>query len=115
MFSLAVIAFVSCHEKSQICDHADAGSVNVRISNEQGAPLTPDSVTWSVNGGSFQDAECVNRGCSEWVAGWEVSGAITVSAKLGNTITTSSATVLQGQCHVIPQSIHFQLEDPTDT
>jgi hypothetical protein len=109
MFSLTIFTLLSCISHPSTCDNAAAGSVNIRIVDESGTPLTPDSVSWSVDGGETVNAECVNAACSEWVAGWEVAGEITVVAELGSSKATAKTDIERGECHVVPYTVMLEL------
>jgi len=109
------------------CSTLAAASVTISVTDPDGSPLAPTSVTWSVDGGAPTAAECMNEDCTEFVAGWEVEGEITVSAELSGEVSgdpccfydsTDSELVtieLDGDgCHVVGQSITLVL-DPSET
>jgi hypothetical protein len=93
------------------CTEMAVASLNVYTTDINGDPLTPDSVTYTLDGGDTVDADCMNDDCSQWIAGWEVHGDITVTATLGNDEASASAIIelTEDECHVIGQEMTLAL------
>ena len=62
------------------CTQEARSSVSISVVDQSGAPLTPESVMFSVNGGDERSADCVDDQCTQWVAGWEETGEFLVTA-----------------------------------
>ncbi len=105
------------------CTASAAGSVNVSIVDQDGAALVPETVSYTVDGGDALDADCVGDPCTEYVAGWEVSGEITVTATYyrehekdplcsyeDSASETVTVEMTADGCHVQPQTMTLQLD-----
>lgn len=99
------------------CTLEARASVNVKVVDAQGMAVTDAVVTFSVNGGADEMAECVNPvggmgTCQEWVAGWERDGNFTVTATSADGMKTATqmVTVTKDACHVQPQSVTLTLQ-----
>lgn len=127
--TLAIVPILSlaftlsaCEEVVECTDLA-AASVNIQIVDVDGNPMVPTSVTYTVDGGAEQEAECVNEPCTEWVAGWEVEGdfEITVSyeevdpedelCSWSDSVTESvSVGLTEDECHVDGEVLEVTLD-----
>jgi hypothetical protein len=89
------------------CTTEARASVTVLITDAQSQPLTPDGVSFSVDGAEAQAAECVNSDCTQWIAGWERTGVFEVTATLGEQVVVGETDVgLDASgCHVAGQGL----------
>ncbi len=99
------------------CTTEARSSVTVKVVDAQGMPVSDAVVTYTVDGGASQNAECVNPvggmgNCQEWVAGYEVAGdfVITAASADGTKMATQMVTVTKDQCHVISQTATLTLQ-----
>jgi hypothetical protein len=90
-----------------LCTTEARASVTVLVTGDDGQPLTPDGVTFQVDGTDPQEAQCVNASCTQWVAGWELTGSFEITATLGAEATVGSTVVgLDATgCHVHGQTL----------
>lgn len=123
--SLALLgaALVGCGDSSSggdpgvVCPAIAAGSVQVSVVDAQGAAVLDAKVTYSVDGGAEQPADCValsGAGCSRWVAGWERTGSFVVRAASADGAKQAEAAVVVvksgGDCpHVVQQAVKLTL------
>ncbi|MCK6587603.1 MAG: hypothetical protein HUU21_25105 [Polyangiaceae bacterium] len=93
------------------CTLEARSSVSVKVNDAMGIPVLDAIVTFSVDGGAEQDAECVQTaaagGCEAWVAGWEVAGTFEIKAVSADGMSQDTETVVvtKDECHVISQSV----------
>ncbi|MFZ5482227.1 MAG: hypothetical protein ACOZNI_36035 [Myxococcota bacterium] len=104
------------------CAEYAASSVTVNVTDLAGDPLRPDAVTYTVDGGPPSEAQPVNEEGTQWVAGYEIAGEITVTATLNRDTedgccqydAEASETVTIGMtedgCHVEGQTIALALD-----
>lgn len=99
------------------CTTEARSSVTVKVVDAQGMPVTDAVVTYTVDGGASQNAECVNPlggmgNCQEWVAGYEIAGnfVITATSADGMKTATQMVTVAKDECHVISQTATLTLQ-----
>jgi hypothetical protein len=97
-----------------LCTQEVLPSVIIITLNSAGQPVAADSIVWSVNGGTEQDAECLNAGCTEQVAGWEASGEFIITATLGDEVLTETLTVTADECHVHTHQLTLQFQSTGD-
>ena len=108
------------------CTDMAAASVMVSVVDPSGVPLPGATVTYTTPGSDVPvNAECTDASCTQWVAGWEVGGDITVTASY-NTETaddpccwyedsvsqTVTVPYTADGCHVMTQSLTLTL-NPT--
>lgn len=110
------------------CEDIAIASVQVRTTDLAGDPLPVHEVTWSVDGGPTEQAQCVSASgappCEEWIAAWEVAGDIEITAVfLGEAVdaccthydeavTTVTVGKTADDCHVVTEEVRIAL-DPT--
>jgi len=106
------------------CDDIAYASVVVDVVDPNGAPLSGAIVQWTAPGSDEapQDAQCSNDDCTEFVAGWEVSGSIDVSATLhqdtedpccwydDSTSSSVEVPLTADGCHVVTQYVTLTLD-----
>ena len=91
------------------CDLMAVSSLSVNVADENGASIEDAAVRYSVDGGEF--ADCEDMGDS-WVCGWEEAGNFEVEISApGYETQTGTATIEQGECHVVPQSLDITLAE----
>lgn len=97
------------------CTTEARASVQVTVVDVMGVAVLDATVTFSVDGGAEEDAECVRTaaagGCEEWVAGFEQAGAFVVRAESadGAAKDEESVKVTKGECHVTTQTVTLTL------
>ena len=116
---VGVLSVTGCGggEEEQVCDASAAVSVAITVVDQDGAQVPEAVVTWSVDGGEPQNADCMNDVC---FAGYEVAGEFTITATYDWTsddgccwasdTATANVTVEQGECHVVGQSVTLTLD-----
>ena len=105
------------------CAEYAAASVLVSVVDPQGAPVRADAVIYSVPWSDEPlDAECADPDCTQWIAGWEIEGEITVEAILDHTddggvcqiqdseSATLSVPMSDDGCHVTTQYLTLTLD-----
>lgn len=106
------------------CTDIAYSSVVVDVVDPNGAPLSGADVTWTPTGSGAtpEAAQCANDDCTEFVAGWEVSGAIDVMATLhedtedpccwvdDTTTSTVEVPLTADGCHVLTQYVTLTLD-----
>lgn len=79
-----------------------------------GLPVSDAEVTYTLNGGPTEVAECIDwgdEGCSTWGVGTEQTGIFFVKVEATNgTSGTSGAYVLGGDCGVQTQELRVVVE-----
>jgi len=113
----APLLLPSCGVGAAQCPDFDlaAFSVTVTVVNDQNAVQTDAKVTFSVNGGPEQAAQCVSPSgsvvCASWTAGVEQTGMFTIKAASGDGMkhAQASVTVTSDECHVIGQTVKLTL------
>jgi hypothetical protein len=110
----APIVLPGCGTGGTQCTAIAASSVTVTVVNDVGAVQPDAKVTFSVDGGQEQAAECVQpagTGCQSWTAGVEQTGMFTLKAVSGDGLkhAQASATVTSDECHVIGQAVKLTL------
>jgi hypothetical protein len=92
-------------------------SVVVTVVGPVGTIIEDAHVTFTVNGGPEQAAEChfpsstPARGCTKWMAGWEASGEFTLTATSadGQSSRQLQVSVSEDRCHVITEDVTITL------
>lgn len=103
------------------CTAEAVASVNVEVVDQDGDPIAPDSLQFTVNGGALQDADCIEEDCSSAVAGWEEDGNIEIFATLSRELDDGSGCfyeaedsvlvdVARDECHVISDFAELVLD-----
>lgn len=93
------------------CTLEARSSVSVKVISLMGEPVLDATVTYSVDGGLEEDAECVSTaaagGCEDWVAGWERVGTFVIKAVSADKTSEAEETVVvtKDECHVIGQTL----------
>jgi hypothetical protein len=97
------------------CTLEARSSVSVTVVDVMGIPALDAMVTFSVDGGAEEDAECVTTaaagGCEAWVAGYERAGTFVIKAVSadGTAKDEETVTVTKDECHVISQMVELKL------
>jgi hypothetical protein len=94
------------------CDEASLPSVIISANDIGGEPLIMDQVTYSVDGGMSQSAECWN-GCLEWVAGTEQTGEFMIVGSYtdpsGEAFQENGVVqVGEDECHVLTEEVALE-------
>ena len=95
-----------------VCTDEARASVVVRVVDATGAPLPGAMVTYRVDRGPRQSAECseLPGTCTHFVAGFEVAGDFTIRAeRAGFQPATASIRVERDVCHVRTQELLLTL------
>ena len=108
------------------CTDVEFASVLVHTVDPSGAPVRATSVMWGTGTEeSPVPAECVDEACTTVIAGWEVSGDITVYGYMSadtedpccwltdDEWVEVSVPVTEDGCHVVTQDVTLML-DPTE-
>lgn len=113
---------VETGETGTFCTDIAVSSVVVSVVDPSGNPTAAQSVTYTVDGGDPQPAECMNEVCSEWVAGYEQEGEFSVTgryyAELEDTdcwmedsdTQTVSVPLDEDGCHPVTQFVTLVLD-----
>ena len=90
------------------CDTMAYTSVNVTVTDDSGSAVPDVEVTFSVDGGAASPCEVISS--TEFGCGVEQAGDITVEASAPGFVTQSdSVTVDEDECHVLPETMDFEL------
>lgn len=106
--------FAGCVDPA--CTTEARSSVDVSVVDATGAVQKDAKVTFSVDGGADEPAECVGPSgggaCDAWVAGFERTGSFTVKAESADGTKQASQTVVvtADECHVVSQSMTLTLQ-----
>lgn len=105
------------------CDEMAVSSVMVSIVDPSGNPTSATSVWYTSSASEWETpAECMDADCKSWVAGWEISGEITVHAELYRELEDSACwyedqdeqtvfvPMTADGCHVETQSLTLVLD-----
>lgn len=90
-------------DEAIFCTAEARASVMVQVVDAAGAPLAGATVSYRVDSGREQAAECYAPpdGCSTFVAGREIAGDFSIRAeKVGFQPAAASVTVQRDVCHV---------------
>ena len=111
---VVVVAFVSCVatvgcDAGAICDDLAAVSVTATVTDEAGAFVDDAAVAFTVDGGAEQACTFVSGG--EYSCGFEVAGAIVVTARKDGFVDAQSGAVdvEAGECHVSGKTVALTL------
>ena len=116
----SALLLTACDEET-VCDASAMASVTITVTDLDGEPLSPTALTYTIDGGQAQDAECMSDDCSSAVAGWEQAGVFEITAVLDEEMEgdpccwyldsqTVEVEVTQGECHVDGQQVEIQLD-----
>lgn len=116
LFAAALLP--ACSSAETACTLEASASLSVKVIDDKGVVVPDAKVTFSLNGGALQSAECVQPvgggggSCAEWTAGVEEAGMFDVKATSadGTKKAEQSITVAQGKCHVIQQQATLTLK-----
>jgi hypothetical protein len=102
--------------RGEFCTLEARASVGVTVVDPQGTAVEDARVTFSLDEGPEQQAECVGRGtssggCAHWAAGWEASGdfLITATSADGKHTAQQRISVGEDRCHVITETVAITL------
>lgn len=125
LFVLTLGLLNACFKTDPVaCTTEARASVQVTIVDQNGAPLVPTKLEFSVDGGAVQQAECIaGDPCTEYVLGWEQAGSYTISATYEAEIEedpccwffdNQDAEVVVGltedECHVVTEMVTITLD-----
>jgi hypothetical protein len=103
-------------EQGEFCTLESRASVVVSVVDPQGKAVEDARVTFSLDGGPDQQAECGDRGgtsggCARWLAEWERPGdfLITVTSADGKQSAHQQISVGEDRCHVITENVTVTL------
>ena len=102
---------------TSFCTLEARSSVLVTVAGPVGTIVDDAHLTFTVNGGPEQVAECVSlsdtsaKGCTRWMAGTETSGDFTLTATSADGQHTKQlqVSVSEDRCHVITQEVTITL------
>jgi hypothetical protein len=120
-FAASVLVLVGCGGGGSgggaDCDLMAMASVSVYVVSTDGTPVEGAVVTYTVDGGETQTANCMDDVC---FAGYEVAGEFSITAAYdwtsadgccrANDSATTNVTVEEGECHVVSQSVTITLD-----
>ncbi len=110
LISCLWLVFVACKGGEGDCTAEAVGSVNVVLSDTLGAPITGATLRYGVDGGAAETA-CEEMTNGNYVCGWEVAGDFVIEIeKAGYLSATATATVADGECHVVPETVQLSLQ-----
>lgn len=110
LISGLMLIFVGCDRGGVDCTTEAAGSVNVVLTDNVGAPITGASLRYGVDGGAVT-TDCEEMTNGNYVCGWEVAGEFVIEAeKAGYMVGSATATVAEGECHVVPETVQLTLQ-----
>ena len=104
------------------CTEIAIASVTIDVVDQTGAPLSPTTITYSLDGADAVAAECIDEGCTSFVTDWEVPGEFTIVATWHedtadpccwyDDYVTQTVTVgmTEDGCHVVPEAITLTLD-----
>lgn len=109
-----LLALAGCGgtDETIFCTLEARSSVVVQVVDTAGAPLAGATVSYRVDSGPEQAAECYAPpdGCSTFIAGREVAGEFSIRAgKAGYQSASASVSVQRDVCHVITREIVMTL------
>ena len=112
---LVLLAVSGCG--SSECSGDAHASVIVRVVNAGGTTVEDAEVTYSVDGGQDQPAECwdkTDNGCASWSAGIERVGRFLIRATSGDGTKSTTRSVdvgaREGQCGVATQDVTLTIQ-----
>ena len=102
---------------TSFCTLEARSSVLVTVVSPMGTIVDDAHVTFTVNGGPEQVAECLfssntsAKGCTRWMAGMETSGEFTLTATSADGQHTKQlqVSVSEDRCHVITKDVTITL------
>jgi hypothetical protein len=100
---------------NQSCDDMAMASVSITVVDGTGAAVRDAKVSFTLNGGQSQDAQCVGGAagdCRSWTAAYEQAGTFVVTATSadGSKTDRKEAVVTSGSCHVNGVSMTLTLK-----
>ena len=121
LFPTLVLVLVGCVDGSDDggvdCTLESVVSVSVYVQASDGAPVDGAIVTYSVDGGEQQTADCMDDVC---FVGYDTAGDFEITASYdwssddgccwSNDSASASVTVEAGECHVEPQSVTITVD-----
>ena len=101
LVGFCVLGAIAC-DSMPSCDLSAVASVTVSVLDGSGQPVTPSSVTYTVDGSAPADCESLGGDGSEYICGWEVDGdfEILVSTSSGSYTESVSVGLTMDGCHV---------------
>ena len=109
-------------ETGVYCTDIAFASVNIDVVDQDGAPLSPTTIGYTLDGGESLPAECIDDDCTSFVAGWEAAGDFAITATWTEDTAdpccwfedyaSQSVTVgmTEDGCHVVPESMTITLD-----
>ncbi len=118
---LVPVLLWGCQVDEIACDDSLMASVSISVTDLDGNPVSPTTLTYTVDGGEEQEADCLNADCSEAAAGWEVPGEFEITGTVKEELAgdpccwyddrvTETLVIEQGECHVDGQPLSLMLD-----
>jgi hypothetical protein len=115
----AASLLVACGPPFMVCNEIAEVAVAVRVVDSSGAMVMDAVVTYTLDQGPEEQAECFlplgssTSQCKEWAAGYEQPGTYTVTATSadGTRRATQTVSVKGGACEVYTQQVQLMLPD----
>ena len=111
----------ACDVGGTDCTTQAVASVSITLQDAEGNPVSASEITYTVDGGAEQSAECMDDDCTTAVAGWEVAGDFVITAIYDEPhptdeccwyydSATAEVSVAEGECHVDGQTLALTLD-----
>jgi len=97
------------------CTEEARSSVTLDVVDENSDPLTDATVTFTIDGGSTEEAECFDsstNGCSDYVLAYEQAGVFNIAVSKDGYITAEESITVgmtDDGCHVDGQVVTITL------
>jgi hypothetical protein len=109
----------ACETDDLVCPSIAAASVMVEVIDQNGDPIVPTTLTYTIDDGEEIDATC--EGCSEFVLEFEVTGTFDIRATLNEPVEddpycfyldgdNATAIVEDGECFVSTEHVTLVLD-----
>ena len=104
---IPLLAVLGC--ESTQCKIGDVASVTVSVFDASGAPLSPDALTYAVDGEDGGDCEPLDAGSTEFTCGLEEPGSFVVTAEVDGYYFSGAVEVelAADECHVVGEFIEI--------
>ena len=115
---MLLLVLLACNDKNVTCTLESRSSVVVTILSESG--LDEPTLTYSVGDGEVQEAEAYQE--DRWIAGWEESGTIQLTAEanicpdlpecicIAQEVVEVLVPLTNDGCHVVTQELTISLD-----
>ena len=108
-----LLACTTVEKTSPVCSGDDVPSIELRVYNETGDLITPNEVTWTLDGVQ-QSMSCPGGFC---FIGLEQPGEFRITVYYQSEFVTESVTVKTDECHVVTEKVDIVMpseDDPCD-